>query len=235
VLVYAVAALGLNLLVGYSGQISLGHGAFFAIGAYTAATLIAKAQVPYPLTVPAAALLCFALGYAFGVPALRLRGPYLALVTLALAIATPPLIKRFEGLTGGVQGMSVPQPAVPGWLPVDQDQFLYLLVLSIVAPMPPGPPCNGLNEEGSETLAGGERVMHREELVGQREQASARPSVEGRGAMDQAVEPSALLLAVSFLPSLLVEVTVDHVGKRSGLSELARLGPGDEEQADKQA
>jgi branched-chain amino acid transport system permease protein len=135
VLVYAVAALGLNLLVGYSGQISLGHGAFFAIGAYTAATLIAKAQVPYPLTVPAAALLCFALGYAFGVPALRLRGPYLALVTLALAIATPPLIKRFEGLTGGVQGMSVPQPAVPGWLPVDQDQFLYLLVLSVVAPM----------------------------------------------------------------------------------------------------
>jgi branched-chain amino acid transport system permease protein len=69
------------------------------------------------------------------VPALRLRGPYLALVTLALAIATPPLIKRFEGLTGGVQGMSVPQPTVPGWLPVDLDQFLYLLVLSVAVPM----------------------------------------------------------------------------------------------------
>jgi len=135
VLVYAIAALGLNLLVGYSGQISLGHGAFFAIGAYTAATLIVRAHVPYPLTVPAAALLTFALGFAFGVPALRLRGLYLALVTLALAIATTPLIKRFEGLTGGVQGMSVPQPTVPGWLPVDPDQFLYLLVLSVAVPM----------------------------------------------------------------------------------------------------
>jgi branched-chain amino acid transport system permease protein len=135
VLVYAIAGLGLNLLVGYSGQISLGHGAFFAIGAYTAAILIVKAHVPYLLTVPAAALLTFVLGFAFGVPALRLRGLYLALVTLALAIATPPLIKRFEGLTGGVQGMSVPQPAVPGWLPVDPDQFLYLLVLSVAVPM----------------------------------------------------------------------------------------------------
>jgi len=135
VLVYAVAALGLNLLVGYSGQISLGHGAFFAIGAYTAAILIVRAHWPYPLTVPAAALLTFALGFAFGVPALRLRGLYLALVTLALAIATTPLIKRFEGLTGGVQGMSVPQPTVPGWLPVDPDQFLYLLVLLVAVPM----------------------------------------------------------------------------------------------------
>jgi branched-chain amino acid transport system permease protein len=135
VLVYAVAALGLNLLVGYSGQISLGHGAFFAIGAYTAAILIVRAHWPYPLTVPAAALLTFALGFAFGVPALRLRGLYLALVTLALAIATPPLIKRFEGLTGGVQGMSVPQPTVPGWLPVDPDQFLYLLALAVAVPM----------------------------------------------------------------------------------------------------
>jgi branched-chain amino acid transport system permease protein len=135
VLVYAVAALGLNLLVGYAGQISLGHGAFFAIGAYTAAALIVHAGVPYPLTVPAAALVTFAIGFAFGVPALRLRGPYLALVTLALAVALPPLIKRFEGLTGGVQGMSVPQPAVPGWLPVDPDQYLYLLALGVAAVM----------------------------------------------------------------------------------------------------
>jgi branched-chain amino acid transport system permease protein len=135
VLVYAVAALGLNLLVGYTGQISLGHGAFFAIGAYTAAILTVKAHAPYLLGVPAAALVTFALGFAFGVPALRLRGLYLALVTLALAVATPPLIKRFEGLTGGVQGMSVPQPKVPGWLPVDPDQFLYLLVLLVAAVM----------------------------------------------------------------------------------------------------
>ncbi len=135
VLVYAVAALGLNLLVGYCGQLSLGHGAFFAIGAYTAAILIVKVHAPYLLTLPAAALVTFALGFAFGVPALRLRGLYLALVTLALSVATPPLIKRFEGLTGGVQGMSVPQPTVPGWLPLDPDQFLYLLVLLVAAVM----------------------------------------------------------------------------------------------------
>ena len=135
VLIYAIAALGLNLLTGYSGQISLGHGAFFAIGAYTAGILIARAGVPYPLTLPAAALVTFALGFAFGVPALRLHGLYLALVTLALSVAVPPLVKRFDWLTGGVQGMSVPQPAVPGWLPVDPDQFLYLLALAVAAVM----------------------------------------------------------------------------------------------------
>jgi hypothetical protein len=108
-------------------------------------------------------------------------------------------------------------------------------VLLRVEQMPPGPPCDGLREEGLETLASGERIMHREELVSQREQAPARPSVQGRGAMDQAVEPSALLLAASCLPSLLVEVLVDRVGKRSGLRKLARLRPGDAEQADKQA
>jgi branched-chain amino acid transport system permease protein len=133
VLVYAVAALGLNLLVGYCGQISLGQGAFFAIGAYTAAGLTVKAGVPWPLTLPAAALLAFGVGYAFGVPALRLHGPYLALVTLALSVATPPLVKRFDGLTGGVQGMSVPPPAPPAWLPLDPDQYLYLLVLLVAA------------------------------------------------------------------------------------------------------
>ena len=116
VLVYAVAVLGLNLLVGYSGQISLGHGAFFALGAYTAALLIEKASVPYLLTVPAAGVLCFAAGFLFGVPALRLRGLYLALVTLGLAIALPQLIKRFDGLTDGTQGLTVEQPTAPGWL-----------------------------------------------------------------------------------------------------------------------
>ncbi|HEY7452957.1 MAG TPA: branched-chain amino acid ABC transporter permease [Thermoleophilaceae bacterium] len=135
VLVYAVAVLGLNLLVGYNGQISLGHGAFFALGAYTAALLIEKASVPHLLAVPAAGALCFVAGYLFGVPALRLRGLYLALVTLGLAIALPQLIKRFDGLTEGSQGLSVAQPAVPSWLGLADDQFLYLLVLAFAVPM----------------------------------------------------------------------------------------------------
>jgi branched-chain amino acid transport system permease protein len=135
VLVYAVAVLGLNLLVGYSGQISLGHGAFFALGAYTAALLIEKASVPHLLTVPAAGAVCFAAGFLFGVPALRLHGLYLALVTLGLAVALPQLIKRFDGLTEGTQGLTVAQPATPGWLPLDDDQFLYLLSLALAGVM----------------------------------------------------------------------------------------------------
>ncbi|HMJ95908.1 MAG TPA: branched-chain amino acid ABC transporter permease [Thermoleophilaceae bacterium] len=135
VLVYAVVALGLNLLVGYNGQISLGHGAFFALGAYSAALLIEKADVPHLLAVPAAGAVCFAAGYLFGIPALRLRGLYLALVTLGLAIAFPQLIKRFDGLTEGTQGLTVIQPVAPSWLGLADDQFLYLLVLAFAALM----------------------------------------------------------------------------------------------------
>jgi branched-chain amino acid transport system permease protein len=135
VLVYAVAVLGLNLLVGYNGQISLGHGAFFALGAYTAALLIEKSGVPHLLSVPAAGLVCFVAGYLFGVPALRLRGLYLALVTLGLAIAFPQLIKRFDELTEGSQGLTVAQPEAPGWLGLADDQFLYLLILAFTAVM----------------------------------------------------------------------------------------------------
>jgi branched-chain amino acid transport system permease protein len=135
VLVYAVAALGLNLLVGYNGQISLGHGAFFALGAYTAALLIEKASVPHLLSVPAAGLVCFVAGYLFGVPALRLRGLYLALVTLGLALAFPQLIKRFDELTEGSQGLTVVPPEAPGWLGLADDQFLYLLILAFTAVM----------------------------------------------------------------------------------------------------
>lgn len=136
VLAYAVAALGLNLLVGYSGQISLGHGAFFALGAYATAILVTKANWPHLATVPVAAAVCFAAGFAVGIPALRLQGLYLALVTLGLAVAMPQLIKRFDGLTGGTQGLSAAPPAVPGWLSfLADDQWIYLLNLAIAVPM----------------------------------------------------------------------------------------------------
>src|SRR6516164_2065570 len=88
-IVYAIAVLGLNLLTGFNGQISLGHGAFFAIGAYTAAILIDQYHWVYWATLPAAAAVCFVAGYLFGLPALRLEGHYLALATFALAIAVP--------------------------------------------------------------------------------------------------------------------------------------------------
>jgi branched-chain amino acid transport system permease protein len=130
-LAYAVAAAGLGLLVGYGGRVSLGHGAFFAVGAYAAAALRAKTDLPWLLGLPAAAAAGFLLGLLVGLPALRLRGIYLALVTLALAVAAPPVIKRAEPLTGGVSGLAVPPPPVPGWLAVDPDQWLYLLSLAV--------------------------------------------------------------------------------------------------------
>jgi branched-chain amino acid transport system permease protein len=135
VLAYAVAVLGLNLLVGYSGQISLGHGAFFALGAYMSAILITKLDFPHLATLPIAAAVCFAAGLMLGVPALRLRGLYLALLTLGVAIAVPQLIKRFDGLTDGTQGINVPKPEAPGWIPLADDQFLYFLTLVLAIPM----------------------------------------------------------------------------------------------------
>ena len=93
VLVYAIVLLGLNILTGYNGQISLGHGAFYAIGAYVAAILMDKAGWPYWATIPLAGALCFVSGFLFGLPALRLRGHYLALATFALAVAMPQILK----------------------------------------------------------------------------------------------------------------------------------------------
>ena len=135
VAVYAVAILGLTLLTGRGGQISLGHSAFFALGAYTTAILTAHAGWPYWATIPAAALVCLAAGLLFGLPALRLGGPYLALATFALALSTPQLLKAkaWSAWTGGAQGLSLPRPAVPVFLPLTRDQWLWYLVLLVAA------------------------------------------------------------------------------------------------------
>ena len=116
VLVYAIAILGLNILTGFNGQISLGHGAFYAFGAYTAAIMMDKMGAPYWATLPAAGVVCFVFGYLMGFPALRLAGHYLALATFALALAVPQLLKykKIEGWTGGVQGIVLSKPAEIG-------------------------------------------------------------------------------------------------------------------------
>ena len=133
VLAYAVAVLGLNVLVGYSGQISLGHGAFFAIGAYTAAILMDKASFPYWATIPIAGLVCLVAGFLFGLPALRLEGLYLALATFALGVAMPQILK-YKGLehwTGSSMGVVIVKPDPPEWAApfLNQDQWLYFFVL----------------------------------------------------------------------------------------------------------
>ena len=118
VLIYAIALLGLNILTGFNGQISLGHGAFYAIGAYVAAILMDKFGVPYWVCIPLAGAVCLLAGFLFGLPALRLEGIYLALATFALGVALPQLLKykHLEEWTGGVTGIVLikPDAAVSG-------------------------------------------------------------------------------------------------------------------------
>jgi branched-chain amino acid transport system permease protein len=133
-IIASIAVLGLNLLTGFNGQISLGHSAFYAVGAYTAAILMDKLDCPYYLTLPAAAILSFIVGYLFGLPALRLEGHYLALATFALALSVPQILKYkwLEGLTGGVQGIVLSKPEVPFGLPLTEDQWLYYYCLIVM-------------------------------------------------------------------------------------------------------
>src|SRR5215475_9202424 len=134
-LIYAVAILGLNLLTGFNGQFSLGHSAFYGIGAYTAAILMDQADVAYYWTLPAAGAVCFVVGFLFGLPALRLHGIYLALATFALAIAMPQLLKSapLEPWTGGVQGIVIIKPEAPFGLPLNADQWLYYFTILVAA------------------------------------------------------------------------------------------------------
>src|SRR6185436_2477037 len=131
VLVYAIALLGLNILVGYNGQISLGHGAFYAIGAYTTAVLVVHAGVAHWATIPVAAAVCFVAGFLFALPVLRLGTMHLAMATFAVGAVVPILAKSraIEQWTGGGQGMGIDVPAVPFGLPLSFDQWLYLLTL----------------------------------------------------------------------------------------------------------
>jgi branched-chain amino acid transport system permease protein len=133
VLVYAIALLGLNLLTGYNGQISLGHGAFYAIGAYVAAILMDQHGWPYWATLPVAGAVTGVVGYLFGRPALKLEGHYLALATFALAVATPQILKHkhLEAYTGGVQGITLIKPDPPFGLPLNADQWLYFVCLAV--------------------------------------------------------------------------------------------------------
>jgi branched-chain amino acid transport system permease protein len=147
---FFIAIVGLNLLTGYTGQISLGHGALMAIGAYTTAILTADHGFRDLWTIPLAGLVAMAAGFLLGVPALRLSGLYLALATFAVAVAMPALLKKFSGLTGGSEGINLFDKAltrstgalgsvhVLGWKLATNDFLFYLtwgigLVLAGVA------------------------------------------------------------------------------------------------------
>jgi branched-chain amino acid transport system permease protein len=141
VIIYAIALLGLNILTGFNGQISLGHGAFYAIGAYVAAVLMDKYGVPYWACIPLAGAVCLLAGFLFGLPALRLEGIYLALATFALGVALPQLLKykHFEEWTGGVQGIVLIKPDPPFktflGLTLNADRWLFYFCLAIAIVM----------------------------------------------------------------------------------------------------
>ena len=136
-IIYAIAILGLNLLTGFNGQFSLGHSAFYAIGAYTAAIMMENMGINYVWTLPAAAVVCFVFGFLFGLPALRLESIYLALATFALAIAIPQVLKSsvLEHWTGGVQGIVIIKPDPPFGLPISSDQWLYIFTVAVAVVM----------------------------------------------------------------------------------------------------
>jgi branched-chain amino acid transport system permease protein len=132
VFIYAIALLGLNILTGYNGQISLGHSAFYALGAYTTAIMIDKWEIGYGWTLPVAGAVSFVVGFVFGIPALRLEGLYLALATFALGLAVPQILKYFEHWTGGSQGIVLSKPEAPWGLPLSADQWLYFVALAVL-------------------------------------------------------------------------------------------------------
>jgi len=140
--VFFIAIVGLNLLTGYTGQISLGHGALMAVGGYTTATLVVHEHWRDVWTIPLAGVAAGIVGFLIGLPALRLSGLYLALATFAFAVAMPSLLRKFSGLTGGGQGLRLLEQAplqvtgLSGTVTVlghtmTQNHFLYYLTWAI--------------------------------------------------------------------------------------------------------
>ena len=140
--VFFIAIVGLNILTGYTGQISLGHGALMAIGGYTTAALAVHEHWRDVWTIPLAGLAAGIVGFLIGLPALRLSGLYLALATFAFAVAMPSLLKKFSGLTGGGQGLRLLEQAplqvtgLSGSVTIlgystTQNHFLYYLTWAI--------------------------------------------------------------------------------------------------------
>ena len=124
--VWGIAALGLNLLIGVAGQISLGHAGFMAIGAYTTALLATKAGANSVIALLGAAVVTGAIGFLMGLPALRLHGHYLALASISFGAAVPEIVLQWDGLTGGHAGVMVPRPALGPLVLTSEAQVYYL-------------------------------------------------------------------------------------------------------------
>lgn len=130
---YGIAILGLNLLLGFTGQICLAQGALFGVGAYTTAILNVNFGWDPVVTLPVSAITAGSVGVLIGLPALRLQGLQLAIITFGVAAAFPQLLLKMDSLTGGVTGLATDQPLAPGWFPGSQEAWLYGLSLICVA------------------------------------------------------------------------------------------------------
>lgn len=133
ILVLAIAVLGLNLLVGLAGILSLGHGAFLAVGGYAVAVAMHHLGLGFYTALPLAGLACFVLGYLVGFPALRLSSVHLVLVTFSLALATPQILKssHLAPWTNGVMGIYLDRPEPPAWSGLSDDQWWYFIALAL--------------------------------------------------------------------------------------------------------
>jgi len=132
--IYAIAAIGLNLLIGYTGQISLGHGAFFGVGAYAAAILATKASCPFLIAVPAAGLITALVGMIFGLPSARLKHLYLCIATLAGQFIIEYVLVQWESLTEGAAGISIPTATIFG-IDLGNDRVFFYVIFICFAIM----------------------------------------------------------------------------------------------------
>ena len=133
VAITAIAAIGLNILIGFTGQLSLGHGAFFGVGAYAAAILATDAGFPFLLAVPCAGVITALVGVLFGLPSWRLKGLYLTIATLAGQFIIEYLLIHWEGLTRGTMGIVLPEVSLFGVGLGDDRSFFYIAYLCLIA------------------------------------------------------------------------------------------------------
>jgi len=135
ILIACVGAIGLNILVGYTGQISIGHAAFMSVGAYTAANLATKLDLPFWITLPAGGLMAAFIGALVGIPSLRIKGLYLAIATLAGQLIIEWTINHVPAISGGTQAsIEVPKPQIFGYSLASQSELYgFLLFFAIIA------------------------------------------------------------------------------------------------------
>ncbi|MGD0659448.1 MAG: branched-chain amino acid ABC transporter permease [Syntrophorhabdales bacterium] len=128
-----IGSIGLNILTGYTGQISIGHGAFVGVGAYSYALILAKTSLPFWLAIPLAGAISGILGILIGVPALRMRGLYLAMATVAFHLIMDQVVMNWESLTGGYQGLDVPNATLAGYAVKSEAAIYYVTLFFTIA------------------------------------------------------------------------------------------------------